>query len=367
MWKCKLCGFSTAVKVRLMSHYRLLHGQYSATCPLPCPFYHCMCNFRTFNSLKVHMSRVHDHATPRSGREVGSRVFKCPLCEFRQPFVERDMFLHLGRHLQQKQIVPCPFKDCTFTSNVHSTFRSHKHREHSNSSDYAPELVQPISSDPPQNCVSEEGSDEFDEEEPFHYEVDDTDALDQKLEYNLAAFFLKMESILHVSNRATQEIVEHIDQLFTLSEPILKKVIGDSLKKHNCPVTDTIVTSIVQAVSECNILHRSVKSEGLLSTAKRRKSYVQQRFPHIKPIEYLIDGTQRKCVYVPLLSSLQELMKKPDIADIAFQPRTANPGFPPDLLHDLLEGVVPVELALCLQGNSCCTDGLTPEVARHFG
>lgn len=272
------------------------------------------------------MSRVHDHATPRSGREVGSRVFKCPLCEFRQPFVERDMFLHLGRHLQQKQIVPCPFKDCTFTSNVHSTFRSHKHREHSNSSDYAPELVQPISSDPPQNCVSEEGSDEFDEEEPFHYEVDDTDALDQKLEYNLAAFFLKMESILHVSNRATQEIVEHIDQLFTLSEPILKKVIGDSLKKHNCPVTDTIVTSIVQAVSECNILHRSVKSEGLLSTAKRRKSYVQQRFPHIKPIEYLIDGTQRKCVYVPLLSSLQELMKKPDIADIAFQPRTANPG-----------------------------------------
>ncbi|XP_063051202.1 uncharacterized protein LOC134445957 [Engraulis encrasicolus] len=46
----------------------------------------------------------------------------------------------------------------------------------------------------------------------------------------------------------------------------------------------------------------------------------------------------------------QELMKKPDIADIAFQPRTANPGFPPDLLHDLLEGVVPVELALCLQG-----------------
>lgn len=183
---------------------------------------------------------------------------------------------------------------------MYPTFRSHKSRVHSHSSDYATEFVQPIASDPPHNVNSEEWSDEFDEEDPPQNEIDDTDALDDKLEYNLAAFFLKTESILHVRNRATQEIVEHIDQLFTLSQPILKKVIGESLKKHNCPVTDTLVNAIVKAVSECNILHRSVKSEGPLSTAKRRKSYVQQRFPHIKPVQYLIDGSQRKSVYVPL-------------------------------------------------------------------
>lgn len=146
MWRCKLCEFSTAVKVRLMSHYRLLHGQYSTTCPLPCPYHNCMCHFKTYNSLKVHMSRVHD-ASAKSVREVGDRVFKCPLCDFRQPFVERDMFLHLGRHLQQKQMVQCPFKDCSFTSNVYPTFRSHKSRVHSHSSDYATEFVQPIASD----------------------------------------------------------------------------------------------------------------------------------------------------------------------------------------------------------------------------
>ncbi|KAL2078046.1 hypothetical protein ACEWY4_025731 [Coilia grayii] len=327
MWKCKLCEFSTAVKVRLMSHYRLLHGQHSTICPLACPYHNCMCYFKTYNSLKVHMSRVHDAALQAGRENIGNRrAFKCQLCEFTQPFVERDMFLHLGRHLKQKQIVPCPFKDCSFTSNVYSTFTSHKCREHSNSSDYATELVQPIGSDPPQNFASEEESVAFHEEEPSHEEVYDTDALDDKLEYNLAAFFLKMQSILHVTNRATQEIVEHIDQLFTLSEPILNKVITETLKKHSCPVTDTIVGAVVQAVSECNILHRSVKSKGPLSTAKRRKSYVEQRFPHIKPIEYLIDRTQRKSVYVPVLSSLQELMKKADIADIAFQSTTTNPG-----------------------------------------
>ena len=60
---------------------------------------------------------------------------------------------------------------------MYSTFKSHKCREHSNSSAYATELVQPIGSDPPQNFASEEDSVASDEEEPSHEEVYDTDTL----------------------------------------------------------------------------------------------------------------------------------------------------------------------------------------------
>ena len=146
--------------------------------------------------------------------------------------------------------------------------------------------------------------------------VCDLEALAYQLEYYLATFFLKMQSILHVSDRATQEIIEHFDQLFSLSEPILKKAVIEILNKHNCTVSDLIASEIIQAITESNIFHQSVTSKGPLSTAKRRKSYFQQRLPHVKPVEYLIDSTHRTFMYVPLLSSLQELLKYlPDILE----------------------------------------------------
>lgn len=42
--------------------------------------------------------------------------------------------------------------------------------------------------------------------------VSNTNGLEERLQYNLAAFFLNMQTLLHVSQRATQEIMEHIVQ-----------------------------------------------------------------------------------------------------------------------------------------------------------
>ena len=74
-----------------MSHYRLHHGQHSTVCPLPCLHHSCMRTFKTYNSLKVHMSVVHKAAKKSSGsnqQNVSSMTFQCPLCEFRQAFSE---------------------------------------------------------------------------------------------------------------------------------------------------------------------------------------------------------------------------------------------------------------------------------------
>lgn len=91
-----------------------------------------------------------------------------------------------------------------------------------------------------------------------------------------------MQTILHVSQRAIQEIIEHVYQLFSLSEPVVRESVIKILKKHDCSFTDTLVSEIVQAVSENNVLHKSVTSEGSLSTVKRRKSYFEEKFPYVK-------------------------------------------------------------------------------------
>lgn len=131
------------------------------------------------------------------------------------------------------------------------------------------------------------------------------EGLAEQLQYNLAAFFLKMQTICRVSERATQELIEHIDQLFTLSEPLVRESVIKTLQKQNCPVTDTLVSEIVVAVSECNILHKSIESEGPLSTAKRRKTYYEENFPFVKPVEYLGESAHSTILYVPILTALQ--------------------------------------------------------------
>ena len=289
-----------------------------------------MCTFTTFNSLKVHLSRNHS-----ARRVVGDdghdlmfdRAFHCPVCEFKQPFVEREMYNHLRGHLRKNEMVPCPFTACKFKTNVYSTYNAHKCREHQNASDYDVAVVVQNAPDVSQESDIEHDSVELSHEDETAPVADtSTEGLAEQLQYNLAAFFLKMQTILHVSQRAIQEIIEHIDQLFSLSEPVVRESVIKILKKHDCSFTDTLVSEIAQAVSESNVLHKSVTSEGPLSTAKRRKSYFEEKFPYVKPVEYLIESSQRSYMYVPILTSLQQWLQKPDVLEKVKETTSHMPG-----------------------------------------
>lgn len=50
------------------------------------------------------------------------------------------------------------------------------------------------------------------------------EGLAEQLQYNLAAFFVKMQTILRVSERAIQEVIEHVDHLFSPSESVVRKM-----------------------------------------------------------------------------------------------------------------------------------------------
>lgn len=332
MWNCKLCVFTSAIKVQLLRHYRLFHGQYSTVSPLPCLYNNCMCTFSTFNSLKVHLSKEHAEKNV-VGRDssalTNNQSFHCPVCDFRQPFIERDMNNHLRGHLRQKVTVPCPFKACKFKTNVYSTYNAHKCREHQNTSDYDETVVVQNVTTVSQDSDNEHEPPEFSEEmetETVLETLSSSNELEEQLQYNLAAFFLKMQTLLHVSQRATQEIIEHIDQLFTLAQPVVRESVIKILKKHDCTITDKLVSDIVQAVSESNVLHKAVTSEGPLSTAKRRKTYYEEKFPFARPVQYIIESSQRTYMYVPILSTLQMLLSKPDVLEKVKETSSQLPG-----------------------------------------
>lgn len=275
------------------------------------------------------MSRMHTPTQRKDGSylDLNNYGFCCPVCNFKQPFIESQMFIHLRGHLKRKETVPCPFKNCNFKTNVYSTFNAHKCRDHQNSTSYDEGIVQSVINVEQKDDMQLDSIESSDDNQVASTsEISAIEGLEEQLQYNLAGFFLKMQTILHVSQRATQEIIEHIDQLFLLSQPLVRKSVVDILKKHNCTYTDKLVDEICQAVSDSNVLHKCVTSEGPLSTAKRRKSYYEANFPYVKPVEYLIESSKHTYMYVPILTSLQLLLKKNDVLEEIKQAPTQIPG-----------------------------------------
>lgn len=121
-------------------------------------------------------------------------------------------------------MVECLFKNCHYQTNVSPSFNAHKSRSHPNVS-IADLKVEVIDRDTDSQSV--QGDMEPDEGNPFQNtpEVgtptcnplvsgDDTGVLQNQLRNNFASLLLKMQSILHVSEMAIQDIVENVTDIF---------------------------------------------------------------------------------------------------------------------------------------------------------
>lgn len=181
--KCKLCPFVCSVRPSLLKHYRLDHFVHSTICPIPCLYEGCMCTFKSYNSLKIHLTRFHPEKQETHGCEK-SREFHCPLCTLKQPFVEQDMFCHLRSHLKKFERVTFPYRNCYFQTNNYSTFNSHKWREHHNASEYNDMMVKSEVSEQQNSGSEDEVSESHSVLEPTAL---DTSQLFDKLQHNLAA------------------------------------------------------------------------------------------------------------------------------------------------------------------------------------
>lgn len=324
-WKCKLCVNSSATRTKLLEHYRLKHSHYSKVTPLPCLFDTCICTFASFNALKIHLSRVHPH---RGCAGVGAQVglFTCTLCKFSQPLSEEILFSHLRGHLKNHETVSCPFKNCSYTTNVYSSFNAHKSRTHGSDSDFSDDVV---------SIENDAATADFDEQHSVGQPEDvcafsedeecDISLLEAQLHQNLATLFLKMQTVLHVSERACQDIVDHLSEIFLLSEPLLKDAVKDILQKHSVTATEAVLNDLVSSVVDTNVFVRATAKGQDLSSAKRRKTYIEKNYPVVMPVQYVLEPG-RTAVYVPILEMIQEIFKHTDVIDRMRETRNSEKG-----------------------------------------
>ena len=87
------------------------------------------------------------------------------------------------------------------------------------------------------------------------------------MEHNVAALFLKMSSILNISENALQEVIELINQIYLLSRSLLHSSIQRILNQHCGDVDDSLVSEIARVVTENNVFLKFTFTGGSLSTA----------------------------------------------------------------------------------------------------
>lgn len=273
--------------------------------------------------LKVHLSRFHSQL---ASEKDYVQTFNCQVCEFNEPCSENEFFTHLRKHLKLMQKVQCPYLDCDFETNVYSTFNTHKNRNHdqkysTSSLQFKPGIAVQLcgteeSTSVPAEPVPAEDVTSLEEEDLTDVGVDVND-LNSQLEHNLASLFLKMQTILNISESALQEIIQQIGQVFQLSEPVMFSVVEEILRCHYPDIDNAVVKEVVCAVTDTNVFLKHTSAGGSLSTSNRRATYIAKEFPVMEPVEFVTEKQGQNIVYIPLIKMLQALLSKDDVLDKA--------------------------------------------------
>ena len=157
----------------------------------------------------------------------------------------------------------------------------------------------------------------------------------ENYETNMGIFFLKMLSVLHISEMAVQEILQDFYNLHQQSKSLLSESLDPILQKRgfkDSAIKNEIVSVFVQHYPFCENTTKAYTnndSKGTFSTAKLRMSYYKNKTPFVQPIQYTlgtIEGKEKTYVYVPVLNVLKTFLAKHDIMDKVLQTSESKPG-----------------------------------------
>lgn len=137
---------------------------------------------------------------------------------------------------------------------------------------------------------------------------EDVDDLERQLEHNVAALLLKMSANLNVTENALQDVIEQINQIYVLPQPLLQSSVHRILQQHFGDVDDSLVSEIVRVVTESNVFRKFTSAKGSLSAVRKCESFILKEFSVVMPEELLLQNKQT-FVYVPILKMLQTMQK----------------------------------------------------------
>lgn len=103
---------------------------------------------------------------------------------------------------------------------------------------------------------------------------DESQHLWEDLEHNLAALFLKMQTVLHVPKKSVQEVIQQLCELVQLSQAPLYNKVKMVLQKHHTNDDESVAREVVETLTGSNMITACCGKDGCLATIKRRESYV---------------------------------------------------------------------------------------------
>ena len=305
-WVCKICNFKSDKRIELLKHYRLKHGNGGRSQSVPCLHTNCPCSFKTFNALRTHLTRQHVELVTQ--REVLS--FRCQLCCSVFFYSEKQYFEHLGGHLRRFEVVACVFKNCNFSTNIYSTFATHRHRKHASHSleDFKTEVLK----NHPEPSVAQDET--YVEDDPETLD-DEPQELSQDIKEKFGHLFLKLESTFNVPNKCIDEIVDELQFISCCaSGPVLRDVVESTLKSHNCDLDSAVISDLVKNLCESHPISTALGTDGPFTTSYKRRQFMKKHFSVVEPEEHILDKKEGKTFqYVPILQSLVQVLNNETI------------------------------------------------------
>ena len=130
----------------------------------------------------------------------------------------------------------------------------------------------------------------------------------------MASLFLRMKTILHVSNSALQEVIDELFDIGDFAYKNIKKIVENVFEENNCAADASVVTSLSDEIQSLNPL-KFLSRAGCLGTERKRQSFYRKNFTVVEPVEYVLNAQEKKhtFVYVPILDLLSKLLERSEI------------------------------------------------------
>lgn len=143
----------------------------------------------------------------------------------------------------------------------------------------------------------------------------------------LSLLLLELESTYNASVRCIDALVEGLFYIScAASVEAVKNIIDSALKSNKCTVNHTIIKDLAEQLRSSHPISRALGAGGPLGSAFKRNKYFKEHFQFVDPIEYILDAEQKGFQYVPVLKTLQEVLKNKDFVMEAFSRCSSSTG-----------------------------------------
>ncbi|KAL2083090.1 hypothetical protein ACEWY4_020863 [Coilia grayii] len=335
MFPCQICSHNCATIVSYVRHMKIHKNTPNLTfkCVLP----DCSKTFRNFSTFKCHTyrHRVSRHVVSPTlhGVELSCHVDFCSArCETLTTF-----YSHLKTHIREGKTVVCPYRHCSKSFTVLSTFTSHMSRAHKNVAEK--NLSESIVNPGVSNEGKQDGSDmQIDHPSDSGDELDiyPETANESQFFKNVALFYLKLQAKFLLPSSLIQTIIEDFQEIHDISQSHLLFKLKEKLMTLGISEADT--NNVIEVI-KTEDLFRTCNTQPL-KTDQKRKTVFKNSFNHVEPVQICLGQNEagKECFaqYVPIKQTIASLFCCESVQEQYKQMHSSSGS--KDVLKDVWDG-----------------------------